>query len=338
MPSAAIIPWMSSGVVSPRTRITGLARLAELDRAVGVEDDACPLAAPGLAFRPRRHRLRRCAGSIIGCSSWSSCAGSMRATASSREISPSSTIVDRDLQRGGRGPLRGARLEEIEPVVLDRELDVLRVAVVLLEFLHRLQQLRVRGRQHAAASPTTGSGVRMPATTSSPCAFARNSPITSGSPVEGSRVNATPVPERSPLLPKTICTMFTAVPMSSGISFALAIDLRARRLPRVEDRAHRAHQLLVRVLRELLARRPRVDLAVASPTSPARSSAVSSVSAPRLAPPSARWSACSKRCGVDSLDDLAEHLDQPPIRVEREARGCPSAPRAPRRRRRRGRG
>ena len=66
----------------------------------------------------------------------------------------------------------------------------------------------------------SGSGVRMPATTSSPCALSRNSPKIPGSPVDGSRVNATPVPERSPLLPNTIWTTFTAVPRSSGISCA----------------------------------------------------------------------------------------------------------------------
>ena len=68
--------------------------------------------------------------------------------------------------------------------------------------------------------PAIGSGVRIPATTSSPCAFARNSPHTPGSPVDGSRVKHTPVPEVSPRLPKTIWTMFTAVPRSSGMACA----------------------------------------------------------------------------------------------------------------------
>src|SRR5579862_5240728 len=36
-------------------------------------------------------------------------------------------------------------------------------------------------------------------------------------PVPGSRVNATPVPESMPRLPKTIATMLTAVPRSAGI-------------------------------------------------------------------------------------------------------------------------
>ena len=46
-----------------------------------------------------------------------------------------------DAQRGGSGALRGARLEQIERSVLDRELDVLHVAVVLLEPVHRVEEL-----------------------------------------------------------------------------------------------------------------------------------------------------------------------------------------------------
>ena len=60
-------------------------------------------------------------------------------------------------------------------------------------------------------------GVRIPATTSSPWAFTRNSPKKTFSPVEGSRVKHTPVPESSPVFPKTICTTLAAVPASSGI-------------------------------------------------------------------------------------------------------------------------
>ncbi len=51
-----------------------------------------PLAAPGLAFRPFATSVWAMPGSIIGCRSWSSCAVSIRTIASSREISPSSTM------------------------------------------------------------------------------------------------------------------------------------------------------------------------------------------------------------------------------------------------------
>ena len=63
--------------------------------------------------------------------------------------------------------------------------------------------------------------VRMPATTSSPWALVRYSPKSSFSPVFGSRVNATPVPESSPMFPKTIVTTFTAVPRSCAIFWLL---------------------------------------------------------------------------------------------------------------------
>ena len=61
-----------------------------------------------------------------------------------------------------------------------------------------------------------GCGVRMPATTSSPCAFTRNSPKKRRSPDDGSRVKQTPVPDVSPRLPKTMAITVTAVPQSSG--------------------------------------------------------------------------------------------------------------------------
>ena len=51
-----------------------------------------PHAAPGEAFSPFAAGSSSASGSIRGCSSWSSDVGSMRATASSRVISPSSTI------------------------------------------------------------------------------------------------------------------------------------------------------------------------------------------------------------------------------------------------------
>jgi hypothetical protein len=57
---------------------------------------------------------------------------------------------------------------------------------------------------------STGCGVD-PGDDVLPCALARNPPYSSFVPVDGLRVTATPVPDRSPLLPKTICTTLTAV-------------------------------------------------------------------------------------------------------------------------------
>ncbi len=67
----------------------------------------------------------------------------------------------------------------------------------------------------SSRSSASGRGVRMPATTSSPWAFIRKSPKGSpASPVTLLRVNATPVPDREPVLPNTICCTLTAVPSS----------------------------------------------------------------------------------------------------------------------------
>ncbi len=61
------------------------------------------------------------------------------------------------------------------------------------------------------------SGVRIPATTSSPCALERYSAKNFFSPVEGFRVKPTPVPEFSPMFPKTIAWTLQAVPRLWGI-------------------------------------------------------------------------------------------------------------------------
>ena len=62
--------------------------------AVSASSTIAPQAAPGEAFRPCAATSTSAFGSIIGCSSWSSWPGSIRATASSRVIRPSSTICD----------------------------------------------------------------------------------------------------------------------------------------------------------------------------------------------------------------------------------------------------
>ena len=91
MPFAWSRPWMSSGVVSQRTRITSSPAWPR-SSAESASSTALPDAAPGEAFSPRAATSTSAFGSIIGCSSWSSWPASIRATASSREINPSSTI------------------------------------------------------------------------------------------------------------------------------------------------------------------------------------------------------------------------------------------------------
>ena len=55
--------------------------------------------------------------------------------------------LDGNAEGCGRRSLAGAGLEQIELPLLDRELDVLHVAVVGLEAIERLDQLRIGLRQ-----------------------------------------------------------------------------------------------------------------------------------------------------------------------------------------------
>ena len=95
-PAPARMPWMSSGVVSSRTRITSSPVLAARLR-LSASKTTAPTAAPGDAVRPWAISARaRADGSMVGCSSWSSWSGSIRSSASSRVISPSHHVA-RDL-------------------------------------------------------------------------------------------------------------------------------------------------------------------------------------------------------------------------------------------------
>ena len=139
------------------------------------------------------------------------------------------------------------------------------------------------------------------------------------SPVDGLRVNATPVPERSPLLPKTIWTTLTAVPSVVRDLVRAAVHLRARRVPRLEDGADRADELVARVRRELARLRVAVDalegldelLQVVGRQVGVRGDA---------AVPLEVGERGLEQLPVDPVDDLAEHLDQAPVRVVGEAR------------------
>ncbi len=132
IPSAACMPWMSSGLVSTRTRMT-LRPALRAASASSDENTISPEAAPGEAGRPVARMRRSAFGSIVGWRSWSSAAGSTRFTASSCEIRPSlarSTAM-RSAALAVRLPLRVWSIQSLP--LLDRELHVLHVAVVVLQ-------------------------------------------------------------------------------------------------------------------------------------------------------------------------------------------------------------
>ena len=82
--------------------------------------------------------------SKIGCSSWIQVArASTRRIASLALIRPSSHHVDGDAHGGEAGALAVAALQHVELALLDGELDVLHVAVVLLERAAHLHELLV---------------------------------------------------------------------------------------------------------------------------------------------------------------------------------------------------
>ena len=92
MPWATLMPWMSSGTVSMRTRRTRLPFCDQATASSAVKTSA-PVAAPGDAGRPLAaiSAFARSLGSKIGCRSWSSAWGSTFRTASSLVRMPSST-------------------------------------------------------------------------------------------------------------------------------------------------------------------------------------------------------------------------------------------------------
>ena len=173
-------------------------------------------------------------GSMTGWSSWSIWRGSTRRSASSFVMSFSFTMSTAILTAAGRGALPVARLEHVQLVLLDGELEVLHVPVMLLELRGDLAQLLVDLRDlllqvaDRVRGPDAGDDVfalRVHRDTR------RRTP---SRPWTGLRVKPTPVAESSPMLPNTIAWTLTAVPMSSGIPFDLPVVVRPVVVPRPE--------------------------------------------------------------------------------------------------------
>ena len=132
MPSAACMPWMSSGLVSRRTRITFSPARACFSASSAV-NTTLPEAAPGEAGRPLAITLR-CGLGIERRMQQLVERG--RLDARHRLLLVDQALahhVDGDLERRLGGALAVARLQHVELAALHGELDVLHVAVVLLE-------------------------------------------------------------------------------------------------------------------------------------------------------------------------------------------------------------
>ena len=132
IPSAACMPWMSSGEVSTRTRMTLWPAFLAASASSEL-NTISPQAAPGEAGRPDAKILRSAFGSIIGMEQL---VERGRLDAHDRPLPRDQAFaceLHRDAQRRLRGALAVARLEHPELAGLDREFHVLHVTVMLFE-------------------------------------------------------------------------------------------------------------------------------------------------------------------------------------------------------------
>ena len=286
---------MSSGLVSQRTRMTSSPSRPRAS-AVSASKTTLPDAAPGrgreAASRPPRSVAL---GSIIGCRRWSICAGSIRAIASLAVEQPLLDHRDRGSHRGGGGALRGSGLEEVQPPLLDRELDVLHVAVVALESLDGLLELGECGREEVAHL-VERSG--MPDARDDVLPLSVDEELAADAALAGRGVAAEADARRAvvALVPEHHLHHVDGGAEVVRDLVGLPVHARTRRVPGVEDRAHRAQQLLVRVERERpCPPRPRRSAGSARSAPAGRSRPARRRRGSRTRP-SALSSACSKRC------------------------------------------
>ncbi len=156
----------------------------------------------------------------------------MRAIASSRVISRSSTISTASLRLAFDAAARRPRLQHMQLAVVDGEFDILHVAIMGLEPGGDIAQLRISRRQlhlHRGdagiavgmghAHDRTGDRIKLALAEgqSLPCEFGRYSPKSIFSPVSGLRVSTIPEGGAALRLPKTMACRFSAVPHSTGM-------------------------------------------------------------------------------------------------------------------------
>ena len=288
------------------------AALRLLDGAVGVEDDRAARRA-GARVQAPRDRLRGRVGVDARMQELVELGG---IDPDDRLLAVDQALVDHvdgRLQRGRGRALRRARLEHVEDVVLDRELDVLHVAVVLLEAPHRRQQELVGGRHRLphrldrlgradARDDVLALGVDEELAVEL---------LLAGRGVAGERDAGAGA---LALVPEDHLNDVDGGADLVGDVVRAPVDLRARRLPRVEDGTHGPHQLRRRLLRERAGTGAPVDLPVGADElgqvvgveiGVERDAALSLQRGQRVL----------EGVRVDAVDDLAVHLDQPPVGV-----------------------
>ena len=142
MPSAAIMPWRSSGDVSGRTRMTFSPASACASASSAVKY-TLPTAAPGDALRPLASTVKRRLRVELRVQELIELRGLHALHRFGAVDEPFGFHLHGHAERGRGRALADARLQDEQAALLDRELDVAHVAVVVLEQVHHVDQLLV---------------------------------------------------------------------------------------------------------------------------------------------------------------------------------------------------
>jgi hypothetical protein len=196
---------------------------------------------------------------------------------------------------------------------IDRELDVLHVAVVVLEQRDRRIELGVRRRHDLLHAPDRLGRARAG---DDVLALRLHEELAVETPATRRRVTAeTDTGRRMRVaVAENHLHHVRGGPRVGADAVLLAVHDRARRVPGTEHGGDGAHQLLAWVLRELAAGFAEIDRAESA------DDLVQRVDCERRQVPALdQLEVARERVTVDAVDDLAEHLDQPPVVVEQEA-------------------
>ena len=214
-PSAAIMPWTSSGVVSVRTRIV-LRPCSFHATASSAVKTICPAAAPGEALSPLQATSILLVGIDARVEELVERLRVDHADGASLVDQAFVNQIARDFHRGFGGALCVAGLQHEELPALDRELQVLHVAIMALEPRGDLFELCVDlGLQPREIRDL----LRRANARNDVFALRVGEVLAEELPLAGVRIarKGDAGPESSPMFPKTISITLTAVPQSSGI-------------------------------------------------------------------------------------------------------------------------
>ena len=224
---------------------------------------------------------------------------------------------DRRFDCRGGCALGRARLQEVQASVLDRELDVLDIAVVALQSLHRCDELleclghqlaqpRDRLRRADSRDDILSLGIQQELAVQPRLARGR----VAGEADAGRRTLILVAEDHAADVDRSAEVVRDLV--------GVPVDLGARGVPGLEDRPHGSHELVERSLGERIAGLLAEDREVRLDQLAEGFGAQVDIGR-RAAALLERTELGLEALPFDALDDLAVHLDQPPVGVTREA-------------------